>query len=165
MPFVMNARMASFFIFSVAVILFVTGIAKVYSATGSAEALSKLDPILSISNRQVFYSAGIAELLISAFLLMKAGEREIKLLIIAWLALIYLTYRIFSLWLGVPGLCDCLGNLNDRLFISPLVISRFIFASLIWMIIGSSFLLCREWVGHSKFPRPEAFQESEKETA
>jgi hypothetical protein len=140
----MNDRMRDGFIFSVAIILFITAAAKLFSAPGTAVALDSMDPILPLSNRWLFYLAGGIELLISGFLLIKTRGHRIKLTLIAWLATDYLVYRAGLWWSGSPNLCDCLGDLNDRLSISPRILNRFTLAALIWLSAGSGLFLIRD---------------------
>ena len=93
----MNKRIQNNFIYSAAIIFFVTAAAKIFSATGTAQALSYPDQFISLTNRQIFYTMGGVELVISAFLLMKNEGQKIKLCLIAWLATNFLVYRA-GLW-------------------------------------------------------------------
>jgi len=82
----MSRKTGDYFVFSAAVILFVTAAATVFSATGSAGTLAYHDPLIPLANRQVFLLAGGLELLISAFLSMNYENQRINLALIAWLA-------------------------------------------------------------------------------
>jgi glucose dehydrogenase len=140
----MNKKIQDGFIYSVAVILFVTAAAKIFSAAGTAEVLSYPDPLVHLPNRQVFYMMGGMELIISAFLLMKTEGQRIKLALIAWLATVFLAYRAGLWWQGDPNLCDCLGNLNEKLPISPRTTNCVMLAVLAWLLAGSYLLLIVE---------------------
>jgi hypothetical protein len=151
----MIRKIQGFFIFSVAVILFVTAAAKIYSATGTADALGDSDPLIPLSNRLVFYLVGGLELLISAFLLVKDGSQTLKLSLIAWLGTNYLVYRAGLLWMGLPNFCDCLGNLNEKLSISPVILNHVMLSALVWLMAGSYSLLVIDWPGRRQPLRTE----------
>jgi hypothetical protein len=152
----MSRKIQGFFIFSAAVILFVTAAAKIYGATGTAEALGNSDPLIPLSNRQVFYLVGGIELFISAFLLVKDESQGLKLSVIAWLATNYLVYRAGLWWMGMPNFCDCLGNLNEKLFISPRILNHSMLALLVWLVVGSYLLLILDWLGHRELSKTGA---------
>lgn len=141
----MNKKVWDCYFFSVAVILFVTAVAKIFSATGSADALQKPDPGIPLSNRQVFYLVSALELALSAFLLLRQGNQMLKASLIAWLSTNYLAYRAVLWWTGAPIFCDCLGNLNDKFFISPQIINLVMLALLAWLMAGSCVFLSLEW--------------------
>ena len=132
----MIKRIQSFFIYSAAIILFIAAAAKLLSATGSAQALDASDSVLYLSHRHIFLLAGGLELVMSAFLLM-SRKAKTQLALIAWLAANFLVYRIGLWWMGAPNLCNCLGNLDDYLPISPEVLNATALASLTWLLIGS----------------------------
>jgi hypothetical protein len=146
----MGGKIQQYFIFSVAVILFITATAKIVSATGTAEALSHPDPLIPLSNRQVFYMTGGIEIIISAFLLMKRDAQGIKLSLIAWLATTFLVYRAGLWWAGAPNLCDCLGNINAEVSISPQTIHYITLILLAWLLMGSGLLLIFNWFGRRR---------------
>ena len=137
----MNRKFQNNFIYSAAVIFFVTAAAKIFSATGTAQALSYPDQLVPLTNRQAFYMAGGVELIISAFLLMKSEGQKIKLCLIAWFATNLLVYRAGLWWEGAPNLCDCLGSLNEKLPISPRTVNYVMLAALAWLLLGSCLLL------------------------
>jgi hypothetical protein len=146
----MNRKARDYFVFSVAVILFVTAATKIFSATGSAEALGHPDPFIPLPNRLVFYLVGGIELFVSGFLLVKHENQRTKLLLIAWLSTNCLVYRIGLWWMGAPNFCDCLGSLNEKLFISPRTLNYVMLVVLAWMIAGSYLLLISDWLSCRK---------------
>ena len=137
----MAKRTQNIFIFSAAIILFIAAAAKMLSATGSAQALDAPDSVLSLSHRHLFLLEGGLELVLSAFLLMSRNSKT-QTALIAWLATNFLVYRLGLWWMGAPNLCNCLGNLDDYLPLSPRFINAVAYASLAWLLIGSwTFLL------------------------
>jgi hypothetical protein len=145
----MSKRIQDGYIYSTAVILFVTAAIKFFSAAGNAPVLNWLDPLLPFSNRQVFIFGGTVELGISVFLCL-GSERISKTMLIGWLAVIYLIYRLGLWWAGAPSLCHCLGNLSDRFPISPLALDRIVWAVLGWLCVGSCCFLVLEWFRNRK---------------
>jgi hypothetical protein len=111
--------------------------------------LNWLDPLLPFSNRHVFVLAGAMELGLSIFLCV-GSERGTKTACIVWLASIYLIYRLGLWWAGLPSLCHCLGNLNDRFPISPLALDRIAWVLLGWLLVGSGGFLIYQWIRKRK---------------
>jgi len=140
------------FILSVAIILFVTAAAKLLGATSSAHILARLDPMLFLSNREVFRLAAVMELSVSAHLLI-GWNHKMKLALIAGSAAFYVIYRAGLQLVGAPNLFSCLGNLTDVISISPRILDRLTVAMLGWMLIGSYTLLTVEWFGYYRNAR------------
>src|ERR1051325_2158954 len=95
------------------VLLLLTAIAKLISATGKAEVLKLPDPILMASSRVVFLSVGAIELIIAAIcsfsrrLVIQAG-------LVTWIATSFIFYRLVLIGMGYQKPCKCLGNLTDE---------------------------------------------------
>jgi hypothetical protein len=136
----MNTKIHAYFVFSSAVILFVTGAAKLFSALGAAQALDQPDSLLSLSHRHIFMIMGGLELGLSAFLLMSRNPK-MQLALVAWLATNLLVYRIGLWWISAPDLCNCLGNLNQYLPVSPRILNVAALTALGWLLVGSYTLM------------------------
>jgi hypothetical protein len=147
-----NGNIREYFILSVAIILFITAAAKLLAAISSAHILARLDPMLFLSNREVFRLAAAIELSVSAYLLM-GRNHTMKLALIAGLSAIYLIYRVGLQLVGAPNLFSCLGNLTEVISISPRILDRLTVAMLGWMLIGSYTLLAVEWSGYCRKAR------------
>jgi len=132
----MIRRIEDGYIYSTAVILFVTAMIKFTSAAGNAPILDWLDSLLPLTNRTSFILAGVMEVGLSTFLFL-GNERPVKISVIAWLSLVYLIYRLGLLWAGFPNICSCLGNLNERFPISPAIENTIAWTLLVWLLIGS----------------------------
>jgi hypothetical protein len=141
----MNKKAQERFIYSAAIIFFVTATAKLLSTRSTALALDVHDPILLLTHRHVFYLIGGIELGLSAFLLMGQNQR-MKLALTAWLATNFLVYRIGLWWGDEPNLCNCLGNLAGYVPLSPWVVNAAAFAALSWLVIGSYLFLLLDWL-------------------
>jgi hypothetical protein len=106
------------FIFSAGGILLITGLAKIFSAHGNAKILDLSDPIFKISFRRLMFLVGNLELIISAFCFF--GKKiGLQISAIAWLAGVFILYRIGLMAVGYRRPCPCLGSLTDALHISP----------------------------------------------
>jgi len=107
----MNKKIQERFIYSAAVILFITGAAKLVSSLGAAETLDHPDSLLILSHRHILLLLSMVELGLSAFFLL-GRNAKMKIALIAWLATNFLMYRVGLWWMGAPNLCNCLGNLR-----------------------------------------------------
>ena len=130
------------FIDTATLILVVAGIAKLYSATGTAEILDHLDPIFLVLNRVVLTLVGMIELAVVGALFI-GRNTSTKLLMVAWLSTNFVIYR-FGLWfLQIKKPCSCLGTVTDLLPASPATIDHALKASVLYLFLGSVLLLLR----------------------
>jgi hypothetical protein len=138
--------MAKKFIFSCCVLLTLTGLAKLYSATGNAEILDLADPLLGVSNGTVFLTAGALELSVAAYLLL--GENNIRrCACIFWLALNFFLYRVGIYWLNLGKACPCVGTLGEkleRLGLKPEMTNWLLKMVIVYMLTGGVFFLIAE---------------------
>jgi hypothetical protein len=87
-----------------------TGLAKAFSAIGSAHALDAADPLIGIPFRQLLLLVALVELFVAFFCLF-TDKRQFSLLAVAWLSTNFLVYRL-GLWLiGWHHPCACMGSL------------------------------------------------------
>jgi hypothetical protein len=142
-------QMKTWFLKTGAVVLTVTGLAKVFAATGPARALDVPDPILGLSFRHLLLLVGLAELFI-AFFCTFTDKRSLSVAAIAWLSTNFLLYRLGLWWMGWHKPCGCLGNLTDALRISPETADLIAKVILVYLILGSYALLVWEWRQHRK---------------
>jgi len=132
------------FIRTAGVILFVTAVAKLFSATGSARILQLHDPVFLLPFRLLFWLVGILELGIALACFFSQNIR-FPALLLAWLSTCFLTYRIAVKAVGYHGACPCLGSLTDALHISPHLGDSLMFGVFVYLIIGSYSMLFRLW--------------------
>lgn len=124
------------FLVSAAMIFGMAGIAKIFSATGSARALDLFDPLIGISFRHLLLMTGLVEFTI-ALLCLSTVKVRICLLCIAGLSTNFVIYRT-GLWLvGWHSPCRCLGNLTEVLTISPEVADLIMKVLLTYLTVGS----------------------------
>lgn len=121
-------------------VLAVTGIAKVLSAFGKAKLLDYHDPVTQISFRHLFLLAAIVEVAVALFCLL-SNKPILGTKLIAWLATVFIGYRV-GLWLvHWRSPCACLGTLTDALHIPPAVVDSVMKAILGFLAFGSCFVL------------------------
>ena len=128
------------YIRSVACLLTLTSVAKIYSATGNVKILTLSEGLLPMSNRQALVLVGCIELAISLYLFCgKSGL--VKLVCIAWLSGNFVLYRIASALLVIAKPCPCLGVLTEKLPLKPATINGILIGILVYMVCGSAFFL------------------------
>jgi hypothetical protein len=133
-------RAGTIFIRSVIVILVLTALAKLISASGGTRALDAADPLLMLTHRQVFLSVGMIELAIAAFLIF-SSRQSLKVPVIAWMAANFTIYRVGLFWIGAKLPCGCLGTLTGTLGITPQTADLWMNGVLGYLLAGSVLLL------------------------
>jgi hypothetical protein len=137
----MRINLIRYFITSAGILLLVTAAAKLVSSLGSAEILESSDPIFGISFRHLFCVVATVELIVAAICFFDK-RLSFRLGFVAWLATIFLGYRITLGLIGYHRPCMCLGNLTDALHISPQIANTVMEIILAYLLIGSYGALC-----------------------
>jgi len=140
-----RGRILRWFVWSAGVLFVITGLAKAFSATGSARALEVADPIIGIPFRHLLLLVGLLELCIAFFCLF-TDKRQFSLLAVTWLATNFVVYRVGLWWMGWHRPCGCLGNLTDLLGISPHTADTIMKLVLAYLLIGSYGFLLWRWI-------------------
>ena len=136
--------LSKLFMRSAGAILFVTGAGKVWSVFGSARILGYVDPILGLQFRQLFLALGVMEILV-ALVCLFSRHQAVATTLVAWLATIFLVYRLGLFWMDWRRPCGCLGNLTDALHLSPQTADNIMKVMLAYLLVGSYLLLAKEW--------------------
>ena len=134
-----------------ALLLLATGAAKLVSSAGAAPVLDHLDPLFSISFRNVFRIVGVLEVLIAAVCFFSPWLR-LQVALICWLSTSFVLYRISLHWLGHYKACSCLGTLTEALNITPETADFFMKCILAFLAIGSYAAMF--WLASRKEPAP-----------
>jgi hypothetical protein len=124
------------FIYSSALVLLATALAKLASSVGHSEVLQMSDPLLRISFKHAFLVAGIMELVVSGACF-TSKDNVFSLKIIAWMATCFLVYRVGLYVIGWHKPCHCLGNLTDVIHISPDTADLIMKTILAYLLLGS----------------------------
>ncbi len=101
----------------IAVLLVVTGAAKIFTAHGEADILSEIDPILMIPFRQLLLAAGIAEVMLALYLWIGNNIRRSGAVLLC-VALQLAFYRLGLFLIGYRKPCHCLGEVTQWLGIT-----------------------------------------------
>jgi hypothetical protein len=125
-------------------VLLLTGVAKAFTAIGSARALDTIDPLTGIPFRQLLLLVGLAELLIAFFCLF-TDKRRLSLLAVAWLSTNFLVYRLGLWFIGWHHPCHCMGDLASALHLSDQAADNIMKGVLAYLLIGSYLLLVLQW--------------------
>jgi len=136
--------LAKWFVLCAAIILAITGIAKLWSMVGNAKVLGVADPILGIKFRYLLLATGLVELIITGVCLFEKS-RGLATLLIAWLATSFVVYRLGLWWLDWKRPCGCLGNLTDALHVSPELAEGALKVILGCLLIGSYATVIARW--------------------
>ena len=84
---------ANRFVRFAAIILIITGGAKIWSALGSAKVLIVSDPLVGMEFRYLLLLVGIIELLV-AFICLLSRRDLLRTLLVVWLSTNFLIYRL-----------------------------------------------------------------------
>ena len=99
-------KWATCFVQSTGIVLTTTGLAKAFSATGSARALEVADPIIGIPFRHLLLLVGLLELCIAFFCLF-TDKRQFRLLAVVWAGTSYVG-QSFCVRFKCLGCCNLL---------------------------------------------------------
>ena len=133
-------KYAGYYLYSAATIFLLTGLAKIYSAFGSSNILLYPDPLFGISFKLLFIFIGLLELILSFLCFLFNGILE-RALIIIWLSICFIIYRLCLLAMGYHKPCKCLGDLASRLNISDSSADIAMQILLFYLIVGSCILV------------------------
>ncbi|HEY5298233.1 MAG TPA: hypothetical protein VIK59_09925 [Verrucomicrobiae bacterium] len=135
-------------VFSFGMILFVAGVAKIWSSFGNSKLLATPDPIVGISFSRLMLVAGLVELCVALICWRcncRAKNIGLAAFLVAWLSTSFLGYRLGMWWMHWKRPCNCLGNLTDALHISPQTADTAMKIILAYLLIGSYATLFWLW--------------------
>jgi len=130
-----NARNDDWLHKSAAVLLLLTAVAKLYSASGSAKILEVQDRLLHLGYRPLMILAALLEIVVALFLL-KSRSHLGRSLVLLWLSANFLAYHLANYLLGIHY-CPCLGSLTDRLPLPRGLPDTLLIALVFWWFAGS----------------------------
>ena len=145
---------STWFRFSVAAILAITGIAKLWSGLGNSKFLSVVDPIIGIKFGQLMLVVGVVEIVI-ALVCFFSKRQTLALGLVAWMSTNFVVYRLGLWWMHWHRPCNCLGNLTDALRISPQTADTIMKVLLAYLLIGSYALLIWRWRTNHRLAMPD----------
>lgn len=139
-----EARTLKRYLQSVSLILFVTGIAKVWIVFGNAGWFGVVEPFVGIKVWQLMLAVGWGEIGIALVCLFTKRQTP-ALGLVAWISTNFVLYRLGLWWMDWKKPCSCLGNLTDALHIPPQLADNIMKVVLAYLLIGSYGLLFWQW--------------------
>jgi hypothetical protein len=136
---------ANIYLLLVAALLVLTAGAKLFSAAGEARILATPDSLLLLSNREVLIGVGLLELAVAAFLVL-GRHPQLKHLVLVWLSLNFIVYRVGLAWVAPGKPCTCLGVITARLPLKPDTADLLLKLMIGVMLFGSVYFLLRDWL-------------------
>ncbi len=132
-----TASLENAFLKTAAVLLLVTGVAKLATPLGGTRVLAVADPILGLSFGKLLPLVGAAEIAVAVACLSSRLGTRLKLGLVAWMAANFLVYRI-GLWaVGWHHPCSCMGSLAGALHLSDQTADNAMRIALAYLLTGS----------------------------
>jgi hypothetical protein len=129
-------RLINLFVWSSAALLTTTAIAKLVSCFGTAKILQNSDPLVGLRFGHLMFIAGILELGVAAHSLF-SRNRIVTVTLIAWLASIFVLYRIGLFFVGLNIPCPCLGGFTDAIHLRREIADIIMKIVLGYLLLGS----------------------------
>ena len=138
-------RYTVWFLRTAALLLLVTGVAKLLSGFGGARILAMQDPIIGVSFRKLLPLVGLFEMAAAFACFSPRVQPRFKLAVVAWMATNFLVYRI-GLWcVGWHHPCGCMGSLAGVLHLSDPAADRIMKGVLAYLLVGSLLFAFPRW--------------------
>lgn len=148
-------RTQKIFIFGAAIILFVTGVAKLLSAFFSNELLLNQDHVLfPMTNKSVYLWAGICECVGTAYLLMEKSKAP-RFFFLTSLGTLFGAYRVGLFWIGEKS-CGCLGSMADWMNLPDWAVNASMNFAVAYLTLGGAYFLLKEKYKYPKLSRSAA---------
>ena len=140
----LQCRFRRLYLWTVGVLLGITGTAKVVTLLGSAAILDTSDPLVGLPFWYLLLVSGVAEMCVT-LLCFSARRAELPLMLTAWVGTGFLLYR-WGLWfIGWHHPCACMGSLAGMLHLSDQAADNIMKVILAYLLIGSYTMLLWEW--------------------
>jgi hypothetical protein len=137
----------------VAFVLAATALAKIFSAGGAAQILSRPDPLLLLSTRHLLVLVALIELSVAAYLVAGNSPHD-KFRLVLWVSSAFILYRVLLFHLAPGTPCPCLGTSTANLGVSQATADFFLKIILAYMFIGSLFFLLVRGLTMRREPQP-----------
>lgn len=136
-------KLENLFFYSSAVVLSLTALAKLYSATGDAKILMVEDQLLHLGYRPLMIFAALVEAAVAAYLF-GSNLSLIRAVALLWLSANFMAYHFGNYVLGFKN-CPCLGSLSAKLSLPSGVAENLLRAFILYWFVGSFYLVWRAW--------------------
>jgi hypothetical protein len=154
-------RTQTIFIFGAAMILCVTGIAKLLSAFFANEILLNQDHVLfPMTNKSVYFWVGICEFIGTVYLLNEKSMAP-RFFFLVSLGTLFGAYRAGLFWIGEKS-CGCLGSMADWMSLPEWAVNASMNLAVAYLTLGGAYFLLKE---KYKFPKPGSIAADSSEDA
>ena len=138
--------MAKCYLKTIVILLVFTATAKLYSVFGHdhAKVLLMTDPLFGMHFWSLLILAAMLELAVASICVL-VNSYLLRAFSVAWLASMFLLYRIGLHTMRWQKPCPCLGNFSDALHISPTTADYAMKIVLAYLLIGSYVILFHQW--------------------
>ncbi len=140
MKTILKTGMTRFFFATSALLLCVTGMAKIVSAMGHDRILHTAEPLFGVSYRQLFWIVGVIEFNIGLLCFFNK-QNVLRAAILTSLSAQFIVYRVGMWWLNVKTPCNCLGTLTGVLHIRPAIADTVLKWIIAYIFSGSCIVL------------------------
>ena len=140
----METRCSVLVVISAGAILALTGLAKLWSALGTAKVLVVADPLLGISYKHLLAGVAVMEI-VAATICFFGRSREWTVALVAYLRTGFMLYRPGLWWIGWKQPRGCMGSLTGALQIKPKTVDNVALILLFYMLTTSYALLFMQW--------------------
>jgi hypothetical protein len=103
------------------------------------------DPTLGLRFGKLMLAAATVEIVVALVCFCAKVRTKQRLRLVAWIATVFLVYRIGLWYVGWQHPCPCLGALAQGLHLSDVAADRLMQAVLAFLLLGSYSLLLRTW--------------------
>lgn len=124
------------FLSSASVVLLGTGFAKFASGLTGGEVLRTYDPVLGVTLGTLFGWVGAIEVIV-AVLCLTSRQMGLPVVLLLWLGVSFVAYRLGLWWVGGPAYCSCLGTMTAVLRLSPVTVDLALKLALAYLLVGS----------------------------
>lgn len=131
------------FLASCALLLFIAGTGKLLATFQTRDWLVAVNEIVPVQNRTLLTFISIMELGVVVYIVC-AKDAFRKLLLIAWLGLVFIIYRLTRFVFGIGLPCECIGAFVDYLPLSAKLVSAAMTLASIYLFAISVCLLKKQ---------------------
>ena len=136
-------RTQTIFIFGAALILSVTGVAKLLSAFFANDVLLNQDHVLfPATNQSVYFWAGVCECIGTVYLLNEKSKAP-RFFFLTSLGTLFGAYRAGLFWIGEKT-CGCLGSMADWLSLPEWAVNASMNLAVAYLTLGGAYFLLKE---------------------
>lgn len=158
-------RFVSWFRYSAATLLWVTALAKLISATGSARILRESDPVLILPLGVILGLVGFLELFVGG-LCFYSKKSFLWAGVLVWMSTNFIAYRVALHLAGGRRQCKCLGTITDALHISASTSDLVAKLILAYLFVGGCLSLLYACSRRTAFENPRVpVQDHQADTA